>query len=208
MKRTDATARRPGTVNTGGHRLLDTRRRAGSHSQRAVRAAALPSARTTTQRGKTQQERMLRTLGQFRVIVRAIRAHYHAIEKVGGISGAQLWAMSKIDETLGVRVSETHSLAVHVSTVSNLLDPLTRGKLVKRARGPDDQRVVRLYLTPKGKRVLSSAPGPSHGLLQEVLLSLPRDRLTALSALLQELIEDMGLDQRRGSRTPLSELVR
>ncbi len=44
---------------------------------------------------------MLAVLGQFRILFKSIRRHYHHVERQAGISGAQLWALPDLDSGIG-----------------------------------------------------------------------------------------------------------
>ena len=41
----------------------------------------------------------IEVLKQFRIIFKSVRRHFQAIEQVCGISGAQLWALAKIEQS-------------------------------------------------------------------------------------------------------------
>jgi len=144
-----------------------------------------------------RRERILRVLLQFRVLVRAMRAHYQTLAERSGLAGAQAWALAEIAARPGLSVGElARALALHVSTVSNIVGRLERLGLVRRVRGGRDQRVVRLEATPEGRKALARAPKPASGLLQQALARLAPARLAALNRDLAELIAAMG---RRGA---------
>jgi DNA-binding MarR family transcriptional regulator len=156
-----------------------------------------------------QSDRVAQAVRQFRIIVRALRTQQPPLERAAGMSGAQLRALARIGASPGMKVGDlAHDLALHISTVSNLLDSLSRSKLILRRRGKNDQRVVHLYLTAKGRRVLSRTPAASQGVLQDALRGLPREQLTALSRAMQELIEQMQLNAGSGRERLLVDPVR
>jgi DNA-binding MarR family transcriptional regulator len=67
----------------------------------------------------------LATLKKLRVVIRSAQRHSAWIEKQCGVSGAQLWIMQELLESPGLRIGEiAHRLAVHQTTVSNLVDDL------------------------------------------------------------------------------------
>jgi DNA-binding MarR family transcriptional regulator len=159
-------------------------------------------------RDAARQARMLEVLGEFRIIIRTIRSHYRQVERSSGISGAQLWALAHISDHPDCTVSElAKALAVHVSTASNLVGRLEALALVKRTRMKCDQRVVRLRLTASGSHVISRAPRPLIGVLQQALSNLSGERLASLHGDLAVLIGLMqGADTRAARAIPLSEL--
>src|SRR5207247_1184996 len=94
---------------------------------------------------------MLAVLGQFRILFKSIRRHYHHVERQAGISGAQLWALAEVAANPGVEVGRlAKTLAIHQSTASNLLRRLQTQKLVSRKREAKDQRAVQLLARERG----------------------------------------------------------
>ncbi|MHB1092346.1 MarR family winged helix-turn-helix transcriptional regulator [Thiobacillus sp.] len=146
-------------------------------------------------------------LRQFRVIFGAVRQHYQAVEKACGVSGAQIWAMSALLQTPGMKVSElAQALSIHASTASNLLDKIEKAGLVRRERSSTDQRVVRLYLTDAGEKALAKAPQPLTGILTHALGQLPDEVLVRLNQDMATLIAHMGEIDTQDAQNPLSEL--
>ena len=155
----------------------------------------------------TGREQMLEVLKQFRVLLRSIRRHYQWVEKQCGVSGAQLWALAEIDSSPGISVTDLAGrLAIHVSTASNLLKRLDTLELIVRTRVADNQRVVRVHVTEKGKDILKKAPRPFAGILQQALLELPPARLGALNAELVEVVRRIKIKDTKAGATPLSEM--
>jgi DNA-binding MarR family transcriptional regulator len=72
------------------------------------------------------------------------------------------------------------------STASQTLAALVRKKLIKKARDPEDGRVIRLELTPKGRKVLERDP-VNH--LVAALASLPPDRQRVAADTVETLIK-------------------
>ena len=128
------------------------------------------------------------------MIFGAIRQHFREVEKACGVSGAQVWVLATLAESPGLRVTElAESLSIHASTASNLLDKIEKNGLIRRERGTQDQRVVRLYLTETGQAALAAAPKPFTGVLPHALNQLPPETLARLSHDLDTLIGFMDL---------------
>jgi DNA-binding MarR family transcriptional regulator len=72
------------------------------------------------------------------------------------------------------------------STASQTLAALVRKKLIKKARDPEDGRVIRLELTPKGRKILERDP-VNH--LVAALASLPPDRQRVAADTVETLIK-------------------
>jgi DNA-binding MarR family transcriptional regulator len=152
---------------------------------------------------------MREVLVHFRAVVRAIRRHYQQVEDACGISGAQLWALVHVDEAPGLRVGDlARTLAIHQSTASNMLDKLESAGLVARRRNDQDQRVVQLFITARGRRVLARAPRPLRGVLQQGLLDLPAESLARLNCELATLVRGMHLREHGARKTLLEQELR
>ena len=147
----------------------------------------------------------MQVLQQFRVIFRSARRHYQDVEKITGVSGAQLWALSLVADKPGAGVGAlARALAVQQSTASNLLRGLAALGLVARQRRGADQRNVQLFATAKGLRVLKRAPRPRIGVLQQALADLPPRRLKSLYRELEALIAAMQRKDLQARGIPIS----
>jgi DNA-binding MarR family transcriptional regulator len=130
----------------------------------------------------TDESSPMRALQHLRIVIRAAQRHSAWIEKHCGVSGTQLWIMQEIHESPGIRVGDiARKLAVHQTTVSNLLDALGKLGLVVKNRDPGDQRVVRLSLSAPGGELLMRAPKPARGLLPEALHKMSEEELAQLN---------------------------
>jgi DNA-binding MarR family transcriptional regulator len=136
----------------------------------------------------------LATLKKLRVVIRSAQRHSAWIEKQCGVSGAQLWIMQELMESPGLRIGEiAHRLAVHQTTVSNLVDDLVKRDYAVKKRDPDDQRAVKLELSERGAALMAEAPRPARGVLPEALRQLEPERLIQLDEGLQGLLNSIGL---------------
>lgn len=146
-------------------------------------------------------------LQQFRLIFKSIKKHFQWVEQETGISGSQLWVLSTIAGSPGLRVTElARALALHQTTASNLIDKLEHRKLLRRKRSSTDQRVVRLYLTRSGLAVVAKAPRPFEGVLPDALMRLPQAELRRLNVMLISLTRQMKFRDASGKRTPLADI--
>ena len=133
----------------------------------------------------------------------AVRSHFRAVETRAGISGAQLWALSVVDNQPGIGVGGlAQAMDIHQSTASNLLRGLLEAGLVVSEKGEADRRSVHLQVTARGRRVLAKAPGPLSGVLPEAIARLDKRTLSRLERDLDALIEELGADA-RGANIPL-----
>src|SRR3954468_8674164 len=162
-----------------------------------------PAANTT----RGTNELAAEVLGRFREGFRAAKLHFAAVQRIAGISGAQLWALSEINAQPGLRVSDlTQRMSLHQSTVSNLVEKLNSAGLLRRIREAGDNRVVRLQLTSAGRKVLARAPSPARGVLPDALDKLDGRSLKKLSSALESLVKEMKFRNPSATRTHLENI--
>ena len=140
-----------------------------------------------------EEERAKRTqsiLRCLKILSRSIQEHSRAVGKQSGISSAKLMMLSEIFNNPGLKVSDlARALVIHASTCSNLLDKLQESGLIKRDRTGRDQRTVRVFLTDRGKQLLTSVPRPAPNRLLEGLTRMPRNYLLELDHGLANLVD-------------------
>jgi DNA-binding MarR family transcriptional regulator len=128
-------------------------------------------------------------LRRFRVVFNAVKTHFQQVEKLAGIGGAQVWALSVVQQQPGIRVSALAvAMDIHQSTASNLVRLLVDRALVEAVRSDEDRRAVLLHLLPAGQQLLDRAPGPFTGVLPAALQQLDAATLARLNADLGQLI--------------------
>lgn len=153
---------------------------------------------------ESDMKAQLALLQKFRIVIRAAQRHSQWVEKQCGVSGAQLWVMQELDEHPGLRVGElARRMAIHQTTVSNLLYGLEKRGLIGKERDRSDQRVVKLSLSENGKALLDAAPKPARGLLPEAMRKLDADAMALLDQGLQALIDGIGMLDEDFSSQPL-----
>lgn len=145
----------------------------------------------------------VRVLRRFRLVFNAVKSHFRAVETKAGVSGAQLWALSVVQEHPGIGVGDlARAMDIHQSTASNLLRGLVEGQLVVAERGSADRRAVQLNVTARGAKALAKAPAPFAGVLPEALGRLDKRTLARLERDLDAVITELGTDD-RGANIPL-----
>ncbi|MCW5663036.1 MAG: MarR family transcriptional regulator [Piscinibacter sp.] len=144
-----------------------------------------------------------RVLRRFRIVFNAVKTHFQQVEKLAGVGGAQLWALSLVRAHPGIGIGDlARSMDVHQSTASNLVRTLVERGLVATMRDGIDRRAVQLQLLPAGRAVLRRAPGPFAGVLPQALGRLDAATLARLDEDLAALIAVLDVD-RRSPNIPL-----
>ena len=150
-----------------------------------------------------QEQRIRKTIVTFRRVVTAVKRHLAGKDgqAEGILSGAQLWALWHVQSSPGCTVLElTDKLSLHQSTTSNLVEKLESTGCLTRTRDEADRRVVRLFVTKVGTKVLKQAPDPASGRLPEAIARLSPNELAALETALHSLSRELGVspDTSRG----------
>ncbi len=147
-----------------------------------------------------------RVLRQFRVVFNAVKSHFRQVEKSAGIGGAQVWALSIIQNTPGIGTNGlAKAMDVHQSTASNLVKSLMQNNLIEIIKAEKDKRAVCLHITSAGEQILANAPAPFSGVLPNALAGMPLETLQNLERDLQELIIALDADD-SGAKIPLANL--
>ena len=145
-------------------------------------------------------------LRQFRVIFSSVRRHFQSMEKIAGIGGAQIWALSLIASSPGCGINAlTQAMDVHQSTASNLVRSLVKNGYVVSERSNIDKRAVELFALPNGLRLLKLIPNPYSGLLPNALQELDAATLNDLRRSLSTLIHQLAVDE-DAAHTPIAML--
>jgi DNA-binding MarR family transcriptional regulator len=144
----------------------------------------------------SQEQRIRKTIVTFRRVVTAVKRHLAGQDghAEGMPSGAQLWALWHVQSSPGCTVLElTDKLSLHQSTTSNLVEKLESSGCLTRTRDEADRRVVRLFVTKVGAKILKQAPDPASGRLPEAIARLSPTELAALETALQSLSRELGV---------------
>lgn len=160
----------------------------------------------TTVRGAPPDEASMVLLQQFRVVLKSVKTHFQQVERVTGVGGSQVWALSLVAAQPGITVGElARALSVRQPTASVLSRHLVQQRLIESVPHPQDRRSVQLYPTAAGQLLLQRAPQPFSGVLPKALAELDTQTQRRLSADLGALIHAMGADP-SGASTPLDQL--
>ncbi len=114
--------------------------------------------------------------------MQTLRSSSRDVERRGGVTGAQLFALQQLAAAPGASVNELAARTfTHQSSVSVVVQRLVERKLVAKVSGPNDKRRAHLAITSKGAAVLRRAPDPVQARLVAAIaaLSAPRRRMLA-----------------------------
>lgn len=140
-----------------------------------------------------QGEAIRHVLDDLRRVFQVVHGYSKRAERVGGLTGPQLWAVKVLAESSPVRVSDlARRMYLHPSTVVGILDRLESVGLVLRTRSTQDRRVVTVSLTEKGTQLVAKTPEVAQGLLLTGLKALPIRELHAVETGLSLLVEVLG----------------
>lgn len=125
-----------------------------------------------------------------RRIFKAIQVYFQAISKKYKITGPQLWALKTISAHGSLSLGDlSKKMYLHPSTISGVVDRLEKKGFVVRDRGREDRRVVKVQLTPQGKRIVAKAPNPIQGKMIYGLNKLKKKELSSIYDAVKKLVE-------------------
>jgi DNA-binding MarR family transcriptional regulator len=128
-------------------------------------------------------------LRQFRVLFNTMKSHFAQVERLAGVGGAQLWALSVVAQSPGCTLGDlARAMDIHQTTASNLVRTLSERALISVKADTLDKRTRRLHVRVAGRRILQAAPGPFAGVLPDALASLDAATLARLHRDLARLI--------------------
>ncbi|MGE5284497.1 MAG: MarR family winged helix-turn-helix transcriptional regulator [Actinomycetota bacterium] len=134
-------------------------------------------------------------LDNLRRVFKVVHRYSKRAEKVGGLTGPQVWAMKVIAESAPIRVTDlARRMYLHPSTVVGILYRLEQQGQVTRTRSVKDHRVVTVALTAKGRETVAKVPQIAQGLLLNGLKGLSESDLSTVSEGLRMLVGILGLE--------------
>jgi DNA-binding MarR family transcriptional regulator len=132
----------------------------------------------------------------FRRIFKAIHQYSEEVLKEFGVTGPQLWLLKTLAGEGRASVGAlSRKMYLHISTVSGIIDRLEAKSYVARKREEGDRRVVTVYLTAAGKRIVDQAPEPSQGKLLYSLQNLSEKEVLEMYEALQKIVRLMEVDE-------------
>jgi DNA-binding MarR family transcriptional regulator len=119
----------------------------------------------------------------------AISQRVEKLLRASGLSATQYNVLRILRGTgsQGLTCGETSErMVTHDPDITRLLDRLEKRKLITRARGTLDRRVVTTRITPAGLRLLGSLDEPMAELHRSLFKHMPKQDLRKLSSLLEK----------------------
>ena len=131
-----------------------------------------------------------------RILFRAIRLHNVEVERLLGISLAQLYVLEQLDGHPNASVNDLAELTrTHQSSVSVVVRKLGERGLVEKRTSSSDARRAELSLTDAGRKLLTTSPGTFQTRLQAGLREIGVDETRQLAANLSHWLKACGLDE-------------
>ena len=132
------------------------------------------------------------TMQSLRRIFKALQNFSHEVSIKFGITGPQLWVLKTIFQNGSLPLGELgKKMYMHPSTITGVIDRLEKKGYVSRDRDRKDRRVIKVQLTPKGKRLVKRAPNPVQGKMLHGLRGLKKEKLDLIHESVQTLVEIM-----------------
>ena len=111
--------------------------------------------------------------------------------RVGGLTRSQLSLLLSLSEHPGCRVQDTaERLELTAPTISIGVRRLETMGLVQRNADPDDQRAVRLHLSPQGRKIASKARAMRASRLDAMLAPMTEEERETFLTLLERAVPE------------------
>ena len=135
-------------------------------------------------------ERLYReTIQEFLSLYRYLR-HYSRQMQEEGISGRKISTLRYLVEAGALTVGQLADyLCINDSSASTTIADMQKKGLVTRTRSPDDNRVVLVEVTDRGRELAARTPLGGIPLLREVLKTVPPERLAQVHEALEMMNE-------------------
>ncbi len=125
-----------------------------------------------------------------RRVFKSIQDYSQEVSNKFGITGPQLWALKTISANEKLSLGElSKRMYLHPSTITGVMDRLEKKGYVLRDRGQEDRRVIKVQLTPKGKRLVRRAPNPVQGKMIYGLRKLKKEELKSIYDSVEKLVK-------------------
>lgn len=164
------------------------------HNAIARMAARKPPAASAKRRsqGADASHAVLEFMRALWALDHALRSRSKWMKREVGVTGPQRLVLRIVGRVPGISAgSLAEALHVHPSTLTGVLDRLTKRRLVTRKQDPEDARRAVLYLTERGKTFDKVRAGTVEAAVLRVLSSVdPQDVVIAqrvLASLVKEL---------------------
>ena len=147
-------------------------------------------------RTKTRADMIAGVFDNIRRVIQVVQGYSNRAQRVGGLTGPQLWAIRVLSESAPIRVSDlSRQMYLQPPTVVGILDRLEAKGLAVRTRSKSDHRVVEVKLTVKGKSIAARSPAVAQGLLLKGLEELSGRDLRVVSEGLKSLVGILGVQR-------------
>lgn len=131
-------------------------------------------------------------LSSLRRITRAIDLHSRKLASEYRLTAPQLVCLRQINAEGYYTPSQlAREVSLSQATVTGIIDRLERGGLVERRRDHKDRRRVSIYITEKGKELVSKAPMPLQEKFAGRLERLDESKRALIDKTLKEIVEMM-----------------
>lgn len=145
--------------------------------------------------GKARYASQSDILNAFRRIMQALRLAAVQTHAETGISAAQLFVLSQLDQADALSINELAQATVtDRSSVADVVERLAQRRLVRRTASREDRRRAEIRLTAAGRALLKKAPAAPTSLLLEGLSGLSESEVRDLAVGLTRLCEVLGLE--------------
>ncbi len=141
---------------------------------------------------KGERPRERRALLAARALIDRMRAMYRELEQLTGAPIAAHRALTVIGAEPGIAAAKLAvAIGMRKSALSHVLKYLVERDWAERVRDAADQRSVRLFVTPEGRKLLQATSGRAVGTLQRSVARLSDEELAGLALGLESVLKHL-----------------
>ncbi|MEL7568862.1 MAG: MarR family winged helix-turn-helix transcriptional regulator [Dehalobacterium sp.] len=97
------------------------------------------------------------------------------------LSLPRFWVLMNVNACRGITMGELQNkMFLAPSSITSLVDSLVDSKLLRRGNHPEDRRVIKLFITEEGKKILEEVCAFRYQNLEEALKKIPPDEYPVL----------------------------
>jgi DNA-binding MarR family transcriptional regulator len=136
-----------------------------------------------------------RILFSLRRIIRAVDIHSRMLVQGYQITGPQLACLIVVVEKESTTATEiAKKISLSTSTIIGILDRLEGKGLLRRERDKKDRRVIHIFATDSGRKMIANMPYPLQQPLSKALQCMSNKELESIAVSLERLVHLMDVE--------------
>ena len=130
---------------------------------------------------------------QIRKVEKYAYQHSQELMRDFGITGPQMGVLRVISSNSAISLSDiANRMGLHITTVEGIINRMQHRKFVKKQKSAKDKRVVEVFITEKGAKILKEAPVGAMGRFYRNLQKISDEEARQIYKTLARIVELYG----------------